>query len=305
MVNEMKLVRRLSTAMIAAAAVVAVIWFTARPPQVTVDFLDVGQGDAMLIRSGGEEVLIDGGPDRSVLSELGRTMPFFDRSIEYVVLTHPHADHIRGLLAVLERYRVGRLILTSAAAGAGETAPLLRAARAAGVRITEAGAGDVVRLTNAELDVLWPLPGRPPPSRRAGDSEVNDDSLVIRLTAFCDHPADGAAPSCPGVMFAGDASAGVERELIGGGRTLRAQVLKVGHHGSNYSTSSAWLATVSPSTAVIEVGENGYGHPSFALLRRLQASRVDVRRTDLDGGIRAILTAQGVRWSRPLSSRFH
>jgi beta-lactamase superfamily II metal-dependent hydrolase len=100
-------------------------------------------------------------------------------------------------------------------------------------------------------------------------------------------------------MFAGDASIEIERLLMAGGSSLGARVLKVGHHGSSRSTSSGWLAAVSPSDAVIEVGKNSYGHPSFAVLRRLQARSISVWRTDFDGGVRAVMTSQGVRLSRP------
>jgi beta-lactamase superfamily II metal-dependent hydrolase len=127
--------------------------------------------------------------------------------------------------------------------------------------------------------------------------------LVVRLSAFCAGPPAAEPFGCPAVMFAGDASVEVERRLLAGGSRLSAQVLKVGHHGSNHSTSSAWLAAVSPAAAVIEVGKNAYGHPSFALLRRLLARGIRVWRTDLDGGIRAVLTGQGVKLSRPWFGR--
>lgn len=292
--------RYILAAAFAGAIAVVLVWMTGRPAQVTVDFLNVGQGDAMLIRSGSQEFLIDGGPDRSVLAELGRAMPFFDRTIEYAALTHAHADHVRGLVAVLERYRVKKLFLTSAAARESEAAGLISAARAAGTKIIEMAAGDAVRLVHAELSVLWPPPGGPPDDLDSVDA-ANDGSLIMRLEAFCDSAAPGQ--TCPAVMFTGDASAAVERRLVDGGRRLRAQALKVGHHGSGTSTSPAWLAAVSPSMAVIEVGQNGYGHPSFALLRRLEARRLDIRRTDLDGGIRAVLTAGGIELIQPRFSR--
>ena len=278
--------KRYLVAAVAASAVAAgclAAYHFTRPPALTVDFLPVGQGDSELISWGREQMLIDGGPDRTVLARLGADMPFFDRDIEYVVATHQHADHITGLFAVLEHYHVGKLILPAALKDAPEFAPLEAKAAAAGTEIVEAGQGDMIGFGPASFEVLWPprtgwRPAGPPRS----DEAVNDTSLVMRLA----WPGAGTGGA---VLFAADTGAAVEQRLIASGRPLAAAVLKVGHHGSAGSTTGAWLDAVRPKDAVIEVGRNNYGHPAYAALRRLEAAGVRVWRTDKDGDIRAVL----------------
>lgn len=240
-------------------------------PRLQVTVFDIGQGDAILIRTpAGHNVLIDGGPSGRLLTEaLGGELPFWDRELDLVVLTHPDSDHLTGLVSALERYDVGQVLTGPQhtdtdvfqawqAALDEENAPVLIAAAGQWIDL---GAG-------ARLEVLGPPPGLPD-----GGPESNDASLVLKLTW-------GQAS----FLFTGDAANAAENALIESGADLRAAVLKVAHHGSAYSTSRSFLDAVRPAVAAISVGDdNIFGHPSSATLDRLQDTLV--LRTDEQGEI--------------------
>ncbi|HSD11916.1 MAG TPA: MBL fold metallo-hydrolase, partial [Patescibacteria group bacterium] len=142
----------------ASAALLALAARIAFPdPRLSVTVFDVGQGDAILVQCGRRQLLIDGGPDATVLSGLGRAMPFFDRDIDAVVLTHPHADHFIGLVSVLARYRVHRLLVSRMEGEAPEFAAFADAASRAGLAPVRIRAGDRVAIGDCgSADVLWP-----------------------------------------------------------------------------------------------------------------------------------------------------
>ncbi len=277
--------RLLAPAVILTAAAACAAWSAWRGPSVSVDFFAVGQGDSELVSCGRRQMLIDGGPDLTVLSELGRVLPFTDRDLEYVVLTHPHADHLTGLIGVLRRYRVGRVLVPAGLRGAPSAAAFLRAVAENGAELTEMKAGDTAILCpDAELRALWPDPGRP--TDWSVSDQANDGSLVLRLSAFCATPGAGG---CRTVLFMGDAGAKTEQALRSAGAPLAADILKVGHHGSGGASSAEFLAGVSPRQAVIEVGRNSFGHPAPAVLRRLTSRGIGVIRTDAGGSRRLVL----------------
>jgi competence protein ComEC len=236
-----------------------------------VAFLDVGQGDAIFVTtSRGQQILIDGGPGPSaVLAGMGSAMPFWDRSLDAVVNTHPDDDHLAGLLAVLERYQVGQVIVTDVGASTPLYAAWQKALAGEGATVTQARAGMRLALGDGvEVEVLHP--GAVP----AGDT-ANDHSVVLRLT-------DGRVS----FLLTGDIEAGVEQELVASGRPLAATVLKVAHHGSITSSTPAWLAAVKPQVAVISVGtDNRFGHPSPEVLQRYAMLGIPVLRTDQVGGV--------------------
>lgn len=241
--------------------------------------LDVGQGDAILVVTpNGRRMLVDGGPSPSaVLDGLGRRFPPWDRRLDVVVLTHPDADHVGGLPAVLDRYSVDVVIEPDV----HHDTPDARAWRAAtdaeaaaGARLLHAVAGmriDLDPQAGVIADVLWPPTERPPPP-----DAVNDHSVVLRLV-------HGRTT----VLLTGDIESEVEARLVRDGAPLAADVLKVGHHGSDTSTTPAFLAAVRPSLAVISVGaDNRFGHPTEGVLERLAS--VPVRRTDLEGAVEIV-----------------
>ncbi len=231
-----------------------------------VTFLDVGQGDAILIETpSGRQVLVDGGPDpRLVLRALGDRMPFWDRSIDLVVLTHPQEDHLAGLVRVLRRYRVGRIITPGVEATSGTYAEWRRALaeRSDETRVLVASVGqEVVMGDGVSLTVLHP-PGTLPPWT---PNLLNNSSVVLRVTYVE-----------VSFLLTGDIEAAGEQDLIESDAPLRATVLKVAHHGSDSSSTKEFLDAVTPAMAVISVGaDNRFGHPRASVVERLRAATGD------------------------------
>ncbi len=230
-------------------------------------FLSVGQGDAILISQGMNQVVIDGGRDgRLLLSRLGRHIPFYDRTIETLIPTHPDADHIGGLSALLERYRVETVLDTGARTDTKSAFLFYRDLEREGARTVPALRGTSLALPRGgKLSVLYPYAPLP-----ADVPETNEGSVVARFefgeTSF---------------LFTGDLPD--EERFISD--LAAVDVLKVAHHGSQFSTSDTFLDRVRPSEAVISVGENRYGHPHASVLERLAAHRVALFRTDTEGDI--------------------
>ncbi len=243
-----------------------------------VRFLDVGQGDAALIRSAaGRTILIDGGGDGQRLAqELGEAMPPRDRSIDLVVVTHADADHATGLVEALRRFDVGELLVPERGEGSPFLA-LMAQARESGVPVRVGRAGQRFEFDGASIEVLSPTHGL--------RGSENDASLVLRLRY-----------SAADVLFAADIEAAGEAELIAA--EPAADVLKVAHHGSQTSSSAALLEAVGAQAAIISVGEgNRYRHPHAGVVARLTATIPHVLRTDRDGTV--ILTTDGERiWLR-------
>jgi competence protein ComEC len=260
---------------IAALALAALLaWLATRglpDGRLHVYFLDVGQGDAVFVRTPhGQQLLIDGGPSpAALLTQLAGVMPFWDRSLDVVALTHADADHMTGLLAVLEGYRVDRVVDTPAVA-ADLAAAAWRAAREGAARgHVMAERGLQLATDGANLAVLHPGAGAGP---RAG----NDESLVLRL--------DFGQTS---LLLAGDAEAQAEAEMLRENVPLHADVLKIGHHGSANATTAPFLDAVAPRMAVIQVGQdNRFGHPAASALERLAG--IPIFRTDRAGAIEII-----------------
>lgn len=222
---------------------------------LTVSFFNVGQGDAIYIESPtGNQVLIDGGPDKTVLRGLGGIVPFYDRTIDLLIVSNPDQDHIAGLIDVLGAYRVNRLFEPGTVGKSAAYRVLTEAVVREGVERILARRGMQVRLDRGvTLEILFP-------DRDAVDLPSNEGSIVGKLvygnTSF---------------LFPGDAPEGIENYLaVLDGKRLDVDVLKVGHHGSKTSTGEALLGLTSPQFAVISAGkENRYGHPHREVLERL------------------------------------
>jgi competence protein ComEC len=267
-----------------AAALVAVTTWTAvvipavvaraNPGGLSLYMLDVGQGDAVAVRTPrGRWMLIDAGP-RSPAGDAGRTvvLPFLRRHgarrLDLVIASHGHDDHVGGLPAVLAALTPALMLDPGQPLGTPQYLDALRAADAAGTEWRAARAGDTVRLDSVTLAVLHPTA-----AWVATHLDPNENSLVVHLM-YRDFDA----------LLTGDAGLPAESLLVRA--AAPSEVLKVGHHGSAGATGEAWLDLVRPSVAIISVGAgNRYGHPDPGVLRRLGARGIDVYRTDRDGSV--------------------
>ena len=242
-------------------------------------------GPAILINTpAGQQILIDGGPNPdTVCQQLGKKLPFWDKSLDMVVLTHSDDDHLVGLMGVLQDYKVGQVLESGYGEGPSYREWLTRVEDKE-IDWTIARAGQQIDLGEGiVLEVIYPYEEL----LQGTESETNSNSIVLRLVW-----------GNVSFLLTGDADLDAEKNILSGGvvHDLRSTVLKVGHHGSRYSTSSEFLAAVDPQVAVISVGEgNTFGHPSEETLARLDG--VDVYRTDERGTI--TFTTDGERlWVR-------
>jgi competence protein ComEC len=275
----------------ALSSAVALPGFSWRPGggDLELDFIDVGQGDAVALRTPhGRWVLVDAGP-RDEHGDAGkkRVLPFLRaRGAEHVdalVITHPHADHIGGAVAVMDALAVDRLIDPGLVTGNPEYVETLRTAQERGVRWTAARQGASLVVDGVSFDFLWP-----DPALLDSHPDANEISAVIRVRY------GGFA-----ALLTGDAEAPAEHAMVQHyGDRLRAQLLKSGHHGSRTSSTEELVRRVRPELAVISVGRrNRYGHPNDDVLQRYAAHHVRVARTDRDGTVTVRVHADGT-WAR-------
>ncbi len=233
--------------------------------ELTVAFLDIGQGDAIYIEApNGNQALIDGGNGKTVLAALGEVMPLYDRSIDVVIGTHPDQDHIGGLPFVLEKYEVGTFFDPGVQKKLGSYDALLSAVREKHVTYVHARRGQKIILDDGVfLTILFP-------DRNLPFVETNTASIVAKLsygkTSF---------------LFTGDSPKNIEHYLITlDAAALDTDVLKVGHHGSHTSSGEKFLKAVSPTIAAISAGKNNrYGHPHKEVLAGLAAIGANVLKT--------------------------
>jgi len=262
--------------------VVILVWsvaLTTPDDKLHVSFLDVGQGDAILIQTpNGQDILIDGGPDPQKINlELGESLPFWDRTIDLVVCTQPQADHVTGLVEVLLRYKVKQVLEPGVSYNSSIYQEWLRLVEDKGIEYNIARAGQEVDLGNGiKMEVL-----NPPATLYEGTShDVDNNGVVLKLTW-----------GKVSFLFTADIREEAEFELIGQRANLKSTVLKVAHHGSKTSTTSQFLAAVDPEVAVISVGaDNTFGHPSPEVMERLidRLGEDNVYRTDEDGTVELI-----------------
>lgn len=275
-------------------------------------FCNVGQGDAILISRRFNQVLIDGGPDESVLACLSDNMPFWDKTVEIVALTHPQADHLTGLLSVLERYKVDYFLSPPAGNESAGYAKLVQLVKLdESVKVRNVYGGDSIKIGGMTFKTLWPekdwalaqlnLPKFPLDTLGTFDTldtfgttgtavlgasttrNLNDFSLVFHLK-FGDFDA----------LLTGDADSKVQDEMSIDFSIPQVEVLKIPHHGSKYSMIDEFLQAAKPNLAIMSVGKNSFGHPAQELLDQLKTSGVDFLRTDQDGSIEIV--SNGQKW---------
>jgi beta-lactamase superfamily II metal-dependent hydrolase len=228
-----------------------------------IDFIDVGQGDATLITVNGERLLIDGGRSQGLIETRLDALGITD--LDAILSTHPDADHIAGLVRVLELYKIERIYLNGGESDSQVFAEYFGLAAAEGADVVTITRGDVFLLGGLVIDVLHP---------GALSGESNDDSAVVQL--IC---------GTVGVLLTGDATVASEEEMLSAGVLGNMDVLKVGHHGSDTSSSQAFLDAVDPEYAVISAGLNSqYGHPHQDVVDRLTAIGAAIYHTDTTSG---------------------
>ena len=278
----------LTLALLVIAILVWSVALTTPDDKLHVSFLDVGQGDAILIQTPNRQsILIDGGPDPQAINlELSKKLPFWDRTIDLMVSTQPHADHITGLVEVLQRYKVKQVLESEVHYDSSIYREWLRLVEQKQIKHEVAWAGQEIDLgSGIKVEVL-----NPPEGLFEGTShDVDNNGVVLRLSwgevSF---------------LFTADIRQEAEFELIGQRANLRSTVLKVAHHGSKTSTMPQFLAAVDPEIAVISAGaDNPFGHPSPEVVGRLVDSLGEdkVYRTDEDSTIEFITDGEKL-WVR-------
>lgn len=236
--------------------------------ELKVYFLDVGQGDAILISQGNQQLLIDGGPSEQVLMEkLGQFIPFWDRKIEVLIATHPDKDHIGGLMAVVKNYQIGAIINSRVPKESEISQEFEKIISQE--KITEI-AGE------PGWEINWPDGASLKILEAKIAKDTNQGSIVARL--------DFGENS---FLFTGDIAESEEKDLIAKiPDALPIDFLKIAHHGSKYATSEEFLDSVKPKEAIISVAKNNrYGHPTPEVLSRLEEKGVTILRTDQSGDI--------------------
>jgi len=243
-------------------------------------FFDVGQGDAAYIRTpAGQDILIDGGPSDRILSKLGEAMPFYDRTIDIVILTHPHSDHVMGLLSVLKHYQVNQVYLTGALHSSYEYLEFLELLaqdkKIKKIKIDHQFSLDL--LEDLKLEFLYPdFDVADDTEHQFIQDNLNNTSVVNQLV-YKDKK----------ILFTGDIEQRVEKYLLDKNIIKdTVNILKVAHHGADTSSTKEFLAKTSPDLAVISVGaENRFGHPAKLVLESLKNQKITIKRTDQDSNV--------------------
>jgi len=263
--------------LLVAAILVSVAAATMPDDNLHVSFLDVGQGDAILIRQGNQQVLVDGGPSPQAISlGLSREMPFWDRTIDLVILTHPSADHATGLVEVLNRYKVKQVLYPDLDFESDVYDEWLRLLREKDIKYTIAQAGQQIDLGEVVIRVLNPQI----PLLTGTESDIDNNGVVLHISM-------GEVS----FLLTADIMWEAEFELVARRANLTSTVLKVAHHGSATSTCHEFLAVVNPQLAVISVGvDNKFGHPTPEVMERLEEKpgSENIYRTDNHGTIEFI-----------------
>lgn len=238
---------------------------------LTVAFLDVGQGDAIYIETpDGIQMLIDGGPDSSILREISRQMSFWDRRLDVILATHPDKDHIGGLVDVLNRYEVDNIIRTENDSDTAVASAFIFSSDEERSALRIVKAGEVIVLGASTTLTIYS------PEGDVSNWESNTSSIVVKLQY-------GEIE----FMLTGDAPSGIEDYLADTyGAALESEVLKLGHHGSKTSTSELFLSKVMPKYAVVSAGkDNRYGHPHTEVMNRVESQGIEVLSTAELGAI--------------------
>lgn len=250
--------------------VLSIFWANILDDRTTLVFCDVGQGDAAYIRLRNKiDILIDAGPDRKILSCLGKYMPFYDHQIELAFLSHPQKDHFGGYLFLLDRYKITAFVSNGVENKSNSFSMLKNKLQAKKVKTKSLFAGDKVILNNFRLNILWP--------EKSQNFTYSNPNLSSQITFLTDKNIK--------VLFTGDLEF---NNVPANSLNLPSfiDILKVPHHGSKNGLSEALIKKTLPKIAIISLSRNNtYGHPAKQVLDILEQYKVKVRRTDKEGNI--------------------
>lgn len=249
--------------------------------ELKVHFIDVGQADSILIQQGNENMLIDAGNNddentlKNYLAGLGV------KELKYAIATHPHEDHIGSMDYIMNSLKVGQIYAPKVTASTKTYENLVNAVKNKGMQFKTPTVGEIFYVGQAKCTILAP--------NSSTYDDLNNYSIVVKVE-FGNNS----------FLFTGDAEEASEKEMLSNGLSLKADVLKVGHHGSKSSSSNAFLNAVNPKYAVISVGKNNdYGHPNSETLARLNSRKVDVYRTDIHGTVIAVSDGDTIKIKSP------
>ncbi len=234
-----------------------------------ISFLAIGQGDSCLINLQRQQILIDGGPDNTVLEKLSAHLSPFDHTIEFLILTHPHEDHLAGLQYILENYQVHQIIIPKLAQPDTNLQDFISLAQEKKAIVTYGYYPLIIQNKQLSLKIIFPFDQNPQTNQN-----LNDISLVALVSNQTTNQK---------ILLTGDISSTIEQQLIDHyQQTLDIDILKVAHHGSETSSSIPFLATTTPTAAIISSGvDNQFHHPAPETLEHLSQKNIKIYRTDL------------------------
>lgn len=263
--------------------------------KLTLVACDVGQGDAILVTHGTTQVLFDGGPNNRVLTCLSKYMPFWDRTIEVVVLSHPQRDHYTGLIEVVKRYNVDRFVTSGLDASSPDYQVLSSLVRGGGTEVVTSANGIGLGDSAIYLDIVHPSQ-----EYIASKNVVKeDDRSVLGTFTSNDNPNDYSVVvhlkyKNFDALLTGDIGPKVIEEIIKTGDIGDVEYIKVPHHGSKNGMTNELLQASTPEFAVISVGKNQWGHPHKEILDMLSSKNIQIFRTDESGDV--VLISDGNTW---------
>ena len=238
-------------------------------------FLDVGQGDSeLLVLNNKVKILIDGGPNSDLSKKLANILPRFNNYIDLIILSHPQLDHFGGFLDLIKRYKIGAFIYSGEDNNTQSFQNLKKALQEKNIPIIILKEKDKISYLGDRMEMLWP-------PQNFSEEDVNEETLVVKFIS-----ENGLS-----VLFTGDIGIKTEEKILKQ-HDVKADILKVPHHGSKNSSSANFLREVSPKVSVIEVGKNSYGHPTKEVLNRLAQVKSQIFRTDQNGTLKIVLNGE-------------
>ncbi|AUN02068.1 ComEC/Rec2 family competence protein [Clostridium botulinum] len=242
--------------------------------ELKVHYIDVGQGDSILVQTKDKNILIDAGTRKSSDNLINYLKKQHIKKLDYVIATHPHEDHIGGMPKVIDEFEISNFYAPKKTANTKIFKDMILQLKKKNLKINIAKKGISLDLSNdSSLDFLAPV--------KDNYENTNDSSAVVKLT-------HGNTK----FLFTGDAEKTSEKDILNSNEDLSSNVLKVGHHGSHSSSSKEFLDKINPKIAIISCGKNNdYGHPHKETMKELKKRNIEVYRTDIDGNI--LLTSDG------------